>query len=50
MTFLQYEELRKTNPALYNHSFTQWRMVNDYIYLGHKKFFALKDNNNGEEQ
>ena len=50
MTFLQYKELRKTNPDLYNHSFTQWRMVHDYKYLGHNTFFAIRSNNNGKEE
>ncbi len=50
MTFVQYQELRKSNPDLYNHSFTQWRMVNDYKHLGHQKFFRLKGNYYDEEQ
>ena len=50
MNFLQYEELRKTNPDLYNHSLIQWRMVHDYKYLGHDLFFAIRSNNNGEEE
>ena len=50
MTFLQYEELRKTNPDLYNHSLIQGRMVHDYKHLGHELFFAIRSNNNGEEE
>ena len=40
MNFLQYEELRKTNPDLYNRSFIQLRMEHYYKHLGYDLFFA----------
>ena len=50
MNFLQYEELRKINPDLYNHSFIQCRIVHDYKHLGHDLFFAIRSNINGKEE